>query len=71
MCTSEHSVLNVYVLEAWEKVKCKDLSEFDKGQIVIATGSVHLQNCSYFGVSCSAVVSISQTWSKKSYILFM
>lgn len=38
------------MLEAREKAKCKDLSEFDKGKIVIATGSEHLQNCSYFGV---------------------
>ncbi len=33
---SEHFVLKVDVLEARIMAKCKDLSEFDKGQIVMA-----------------------------------
>lgn len=34
LAASEHFVLKVDVLEAGKMGKCKDLSDFDKGQIV-------------------------------------
>ncbi len=47
--------------------KCKDLSEFDKGQIVMAKrlGQIISETVALVGCSQSAVVSIYQKWSKE------
>ena len=57
---SEHFVLEVDVLEAGEMGKCKDLSEFDKDQIVTAgqLGQSISKTAVLVGCSRSAVVSI-------------
>ncbi|ROL54188.1 hypothetical protein DPX16_10611 [Anabarilius grahami] len=51
--------------------KCKDLSEFDKGQIVIARqlGQSISKTAALVGCSRSAVVSIYQKWSKEGTVM--
>ncbi|ROL52454.1 hypothetical protein DPX16_6138 [Anabarilius grahami] len=51
--------------------KRKDLSEFDKGQIVMARrlGQSISKNAALVGCSRSAVVSIYQKWSKEGTVV--
>ncbi|KAK3542138.1 hypothetical protein QTP86_016464, partial [Hemibagrus guttatus] len=64
----DNSVLNLNgdVLEAGKLGKCKDLSEFEKGQIVMARrlDQSISKTAALVGCSRSAVVSIYQKWSK-------
>ena len=68
---SEHFVLKVDVLEAGKMGKRKDLSEFDKGQIVMARrlGQSISKTAALVGCSRSAVVSIYQKWSKEGTVV--
>ncbi len=54
-------------IETGKMGKCKDLSEFDKGQIVMAKrlGQIISKTVALVGCSRSAVVSIYQKWSKE------
>ncbi|KAK3551220.1 hypothetical protein QTP70_013834 [Hemibagrus guttatus] len=53
--------------------KCKDLSEFDKGQIVMARqlDQSISKTAALVGCSRSAVVSIYQKWSKEGTVVIM
>ncbi|KAK3523932.1 hypothetical protein QTP70_016739, partial [Hemibagrus guttatus] len=59
------------VLEAGKMGKCKDLSEFDKGQIVMARrlDQSISKTAAIVGCSRSAVVSIYQKWSKEGTVV--
>jgi len=59
------------VLEAGKMGKRKDLSEFDKGQIVMARrlGQSISKTAALVGCSRSAVVSIYQKWSKEGTVV--
>jgi len=67
----EHFVLIVDVLEAGRMGKRKDLSEFDKGQIVMARqlGQSISKTAALVGCSWSSVVSIYQKWSKEGTVV--
>ncbi|ROL49918.1 Calsyntenin-2 [Anabarilius grahami] len=64
LAASEHFVLKVDVLEAGKMGKRKVLSEFDKGQIVMARRLIQSisKTAALVGCSRSAVVSIYQKW---------
>ena len=68
---SESVVHKVDVLEAGKMGKRKDLSEFDKGQIVMARplGQSISKAAALVGNSWSAVVSIYQKWSKEGAVV--
>ncbi|KAK3521036.1 hypothetical protein QTP86_025032 [Hemibagrus guttatus] len=68
---SEHFVLKVDVLEAGKMDKCKDLSEFDKGKIVMARplDQSISKTAALVGCSWSAVVSTYQKWSKEGTVV--
>ena len=68
---SEKKILKVDVLEAVKMFKRKDLSNFDKGQIVIARqlGQSLSKTTALVGCSWSAVVSTYQKWSKEGKAL--
>ena len=57
---SEHVILKVDVLEAGKMGKCKDLSKFDKGQIVMARqlGQSISKTAALVGCFRSVVVNI-------------
>ena len=59
------------MLEAGKMGKHKDLSEFDKGQIVMARrlGQSISKTAALVGCSRSAVVSIYQKWSKEGTVV--
>ncbi|KAK3536066.1 hypothetical protein QTP70_026467 [Hemibagrus guttatus] len=61
----------VDVLEAGKMDKSKDLSEFDKGQIVMARPLDQniFKTAALVGCSWSAVVSIYQKWSKEGTVV--
>ncbi len=63
--------LKVDVLEAGKMGKRKDLSEFDKGQIVMARqlGQSISKTAALVGCSQSAVVNIFQKWSKEGTVV--
>ena len=64
---SKNVVLRVDVIEAGKMGKCKDLSDFDKGQIVMARwlGQSISKIAALVRCSWSAVVSTYQKWSKE------
>ncbi|KAK3507722.1 hypothetical protein QTP70_034827, partial [Hemibagrus guttatus] len=68
---SEHFVLKVDVLKAGKMDKRKDLSEFDKDQIVMARplNQSISKTAALVGCSRSAVVSIYQKWSKEGTVV--
>ena len=59
------------MLEAGKMGKCKDLSEFDKEQIVMARQLDQSVSkiAALVGCSWSAVVSIYQKWSKEGTVV--
>lgn len=68
---SKHFVFKVDVLEKGKMGECKDLSEFDKGQIV---GARQLREsipitAALVWCSQSAVLSILQKWSKERIVV--
>ncbi|ROL49972.1 hypothetical protein DPX16_6380 [Anabarilius grahami] len=71
IAASEHFVLKVVVLEAGKMGKRKDLSEFDKGEIVMARqlGQSISETAALVGCSRSAVVNIYQKWSKEGTVV--
>lgn len=61
---SEQAVLEFQVLQAGKMGKTEDLSNFDKGQVVMAIGSQHLQNkkASLLGSSWYTAVNTYLRW---------
>ncbi|KAK3543475.1 hypothetical protein QTP70_022071 [Hemibagrus guttatus] len=68
---SEHFVLNVDVLEAGKMDKRKDLSKFDKGQIVMARPLDQniSKTAALVGGSRSSVVRIYRKWAKEGTVV--
>lgn len=60
MRASEHFVPKLHVLETRKMGKRKDLSDFDRGQIVMTTGSEHLQNWGVPSLQRSVVLKVVQ-----------
>ncbi|KAK3544763.1 hypothetical protein QTP86_026782, partial [Hemibagrus guttatus] len=69
------SIVYVYIGFSWHEAgkmdKCKDLSEFDKGQIVVVRRLDQniSKTAALVGCSRSAVVSIYQKWSKEGTVV--